>query len=147
MADGITLGGKGIVLRGATATNSIFKNTQSGARQFVADPNMTATGVVIVDNPGSHVASRASKSVHSEVATDEYLFDFCDELVFDQIQNVRHSFATVSPGRPKAFPVAVAGPPQPCKSAPSMLKVVTVYLSVAAAGTMTVDVDSSAQLV
>ena len=133
------------MLRGATATNSIFKNTQSGARQFAADPNMTATGVVIVDNPGSLVASRASKSVQSKVATDEYVFDFCDELVFDQIQSVRHNFVAASVGRPKAFPVAVAGPPQPCKGAPSMLKVVTVYLSVKAAGTMTVDVDSSTQ--
>ena len=35
--------------------------------------------------------------------------------------------------------------PQPCKGAPTMLKVVTVYLSVAAAGTVTVDVDSSVQ--
>jgi len=68
-ADGITLGGKGIVLRGATATNSIFKNSQTGGRQFFADENMTATNVVIADNPGSHIASRASKSVHSAVAT------------------------------------------------------------------------------
>ena len=68
-ADGITLGGKGIVLRGATTTNSIFKNSQTGGRQFFADENMTATNVVIADNPGSHIASRASKSVHSAVAT------------------------------------------------------------------------------
>jgi hypothetical protein len=147
VADGITLGGKGIVLRGPTATNSIFKNTQTGARQFTADPNMTAAGVIIVDNPGSLVASRATKSLRSEVATEEYVFDFCDELVFDTIQSVRHSFVAASAGRPKVFPVAVAGPPQPCKGAPSLLKVVTVYLSVAAAGTVTVDVDSSAQAV
>ena len=48
-------------------------------------------------------------------------------------------------GRPIAFPTLVAGAPQPCKGAPTMLKVVTVYLSVAAAGTVTVDVDSSVQ--
>jgi hypothetical protein len=80
------------------------------------------------------------------VCAGEYVFDFCEELVFDRIESVRHSFAVASM-RPKVFPVAVAGPPQPCKGAPSMLKVVTVFLSVPAAGTVTVDVDSSVQSV
>ena len=79
------------------------------------------------------------------VGLDRYVFDFCDVLVFDKIQSVRHSFAAPTGGRPTAFPVLVASAPQPCKGAPAMLKVVTIYLSVAAAGTVTVDVDSSVQ--
>lgn len=144
--DGFTLGGKGIVLQGATASNCVFKNTVG--RMFTADANMTATNVVIADNPSAIVASRATKTVHSAAPSAEYVFDFCDVLVFDKIQSVRHSFTAVAAQtgvRPIAFPVLVAGAPQPCKGAPTMLKVVTVYLSVAAAGTVVVDVDSSVQ--
>ena len=85
--DGFTLGGKGIQLQGATAVNSVFKNTIG--RLFTADPNMTATNVVIENNPSAIVASRASKSVHSATPTTEYVFDFCDVLVFDKVQSVR----------------------------------------------------------
>ena len=50
---------------------------------------MTATNVVIADNPSAIVASRASKSVHSASPTTEHVFDFRHVLVFDKVQSVR----------------------------------------------------------
>jgi hypothetical protein len=141
--DGITLGSS-ILLQGATASNSVFKNIEGG--NFKADPNMSATNVIIVDNPTSRVASRATKSISSATPISEYVFDFCDALIFDRIRTVRHSFATAGVARPIAFPTLVASAPQPCKGTPSLLRVVTIYLSIPAAGTVTIDVDSSVQL-
>jgi hypothetical protein len=141
--DGFTLGGKGIVLQGSSASDCVFKNTEGG--RFTADRNMTATNVIIVDNPTSRVASRATKSVSSAAPTSEYVLDFCDVLIFDEIQSVRHSFMTASVGRPREFPTLVASAPQPCKGSPTLLKIITIYLSVPSAGTVIVDVDSSKQ--
>ena len=63
-------------------------------------------------------------------------------LVFDNITSVRHSFSKIGSGKPTSFPVAVGASVEACDDS-TMNKKVTVYLSEAAAGSMTVDVDSS----
>ena len=80
------------------------------------------------------VGSRASNSVTSTVPTDTWQFDFCDNLVFKQIELVRSITVTLSApatGAVSAWAQNVTG----CT--------VTVKTSTAVTGTVFAEVDSS----
>lgn len=143
--NGFNLGGHGILINGTTASLLQISSTEFSGGNVNLAPGVNATDVTIdgnlfTDGNGGR-GSKASGTFYSATATDTFTFDFCDDLVFDNITSVRHSF-TQQGGKPTSFPVSVAATVTACDDA-SQNKRVNVYLSEAAIGTMVIDVDSS----
>ena len=152
--DGFVLGGAGFKLTGKTASNFVLSNTvmrgclHQPGKCVAVDPGMKASNVWIGRNPNSAQGSAVTKSVASAGAESTYTFDFCSELVFDTIEIVKS--VAFSNGEDGVFPVLTVGKARACPgggAATTAMRVVDVHLSVAAAGTVTLTVDSSTQTV
>jgi hypothetical protein len=142
--DGFVLGGRGFELQGRTASNFVLQNTVFSGGAVKVDPGMAAENVWIGQNPQATQGSAATLSVTSATPAATYTFDFCKALVFDTVEVVKS--AVFSNGLDKTkFPVLSVGPGAACPGSTTAKKIVTVYLSEAAAGTVTLAVDSSAQ--
>ena len=153
--DGFVLGGAGFKLTGKTASNFVLSNTvmrgclHQPGKCIAVDPGMKASNVWIGRNPNSAQGSAVTKSVASAAAESTYTFDFCSELVFDTIEIVKSVTFSSLKENDGVFPVLTVGKARACPggAATTAMRVVDVHLSVAAAGTITLTVDSSTQTV
>ena len=143
--DGFVLGGRGFELKGSTASNFVLTNTVFAGGVVLADPGMAATNVWIGRNPEARQGSAATLSVTSATPTTIYTFDFCKVLVFDTVEVVKSAVFSNAVDATK-FPILSVGPGAACPGGGATAKkIVTVHLSEAAAGTVTLTVDSSIQ--
>jgi hypothetical protein len=132
--NGFTLGGKGIEIQG-NVSNLLIHGVENGPVKWTGDPSSTIVNAVIKDILASPIASKPTLSLTSATAQAVWSFDFCSVLPFPNIQSVV-SFAFTSASPDASTPVAiVARKPSGCK--------LVVDTSPAAAGTLTVTVDSS----
>jgi len=137
--DGFALGG-GIMIQGPDVMNVVITDTEFRGGTIFAPNNVTGnytsvTNTIIKNNEFTRGirGSTATRTRTSTTPQTSWFFDFCAELVFPNIVTVRHSFTSSSAGD---FPVAVARQPTGCQ--------VVIETNPAAAGTMVVDVDTSA---
>lgn len=142
--DGFVLGGAGFTLSGASASNFVLTNTVFRGGKVQVDAGMKASNVWIGQNPSAKQASAVTKSTTSVQNCSVYAFDFCSELIFDTIETIKSvTFSGLQAA--SVFPVLTVGGVSACPGAPTSMRMVNVYLSTPAAGTVTLSVDSSTQ--
>eukprot|EP00051_Salpingoeca_urceolata_P012150 m.150747 g.150747 ORF g.150747 m.150747 type:complete len:494 (-) comp17391_c0_seq1:77-1558(-) len=118
---------------GLQITDCIFGGGSIYHLNSTNNDSVKVAGVRIENNAFSSKAkgTRTTQTMSKAVPSKAWDFDFCDQLLFPFIAQVRLSFVA-----DKGFPQVVARPPQGCK--------VTVEASEPFSGSVTVDVDSSA---
>jgi hypothetical protein len=133
--DGFVLGG-GITIQGPV-TKLVIADTEFQGGSLAYDGNGPVVDTTIARNvfTGTAKGSTATATLASlDTPLSTWSFDFCADLVFQNITAARHSFTCSDAG---VFPVAIARPPVDggCR--------VVVEVKPAASGIMVVDVDTS----